>query len=131
MPDIRIHREHTLGLQKAREIAWQWADEVEARFGMSCAVNEGDFSDTVEFSRTGVSGELVVAGDHFDLRAKLGFLLGAFARTIEKEILQNLDDLLGQAGQAAKASKARPAAKAPAPKSAAARSPAAKRKPVR
>lgn len=116
MSEIRIHREHTLGLAKAREIAWKWAEEAESRFGMVCSVIEGDYSDTVEFRRTGVSGELIVAGDHFDLRAKLGFLLGAFAHTIEREILHNLDDLLGRAGAAARAAKsgARAAGKAPA-----------------
>ena len=32
MPDIRIHREHQLGLAKARKIAWQWAEDVEKKF---------------------------------------------------------------------------------------------------
>ena len=27
MPDIKIHRDHSLGLAKARKIAWQWAEE--------------------------------------------------------------------------------------------------------
>lgn len=112
MSDIRIHREHTLGLPKAREIAWQWAEEVQARFGMECSVIEGDFSDTVEFRRSGVTGELIVAADHFDLHARLGFLLGAFSRTIEREILQNLDALLGQAGKASKAAAAKGAGRA-------------------
>ena len=80
MPDIRIHRDHDLGLAKAREIAWQWAEEVEKKFDMACTVVEGKTHDTVEFTRTGVSGQLVVAADYFDLHAKLGFLLGAFAR---------------------------------------------------
>ena len=31
MADIHIHRDHTLGLTKARKIAWKWAEEVEAR----------------------------------------------------------------------------------------------------
>jgi putative polyhydroxyalkanoate system protein len=99
--EIRIHREHDLGLAKAREIAWQWAEEAEQKFGMACTVIEGEFGDTVEFSRSGVHGQLVVAPDHFDLQAKLGFLLGAFSRTIETEILKNLDDLLGK-GEAEK-----------------------------
>ena len=101
MPDIRIHREHSLGLAKAREIAWLWAEQVEQKFDMECSVLEGDYSDTVQFKRSGVSGELIVAADHFDLHAKLGFLLGAFAKTIETEILKNLDGLLGKAGAAA------------------------------
>ncbi|MBI5259687.1 MAG: polyhydroxyalkanoic acid system family protein [Burkholderiales bacterium] len=105
MPDIRIHREHQLGLAKARKIAWQWAEEVEEKFDMECTVIEGEYSDTVEFTRSGVNGTLTVAADHFDLHAKLGFLLGAFSKTIETEIENNLDKLLGKAGAAAPAKK--------------------------
>ena len=112
MPEIRIHREHSLGLAKARKIALQWAEEVEQKFDMDCTLIEGDFSDTVEFTRSGVSGTLVVAADHFDLQAKLGFLLGAFSRTIEAEILKNLDQLLAKSQPVASARKA--AAKKPA-----------------
>jgi putative polyhydroxyalkanoate system protein len=96
MPDIRIHREHALGLPKARKIAWQWAEEVEKKFDMACTVIEGETSDTVEFTRSGVNGRLIVAADHFDLEAKLGFLLGAFSKTIENEIEKNLDALLAK-----------------------------------
>ncbi len=102
MPDIRIHRKHSLGLAKARKIAWTWAEDVEKKFDMECTVLEGETSDTVEFKRSGVSGELIVAADHFDLNARLGMLLGAFAKTIEGEIERNLDGLLGKAGAAAK-----------------------------
>ena len=101
MPDIRIHRKHTLGLAKARKVAWAWAEDVEKKFDMECTVLEGDTSDTVEFKRSGVNGQLIVAADHFDLNAKLGLLLGAFAKTIEAEIERNLDGLLGKAGAAA------------------------------
>lgn len=96
MADIHIHREHHLGLAKARKIAWSWAEEVEQKFDMDCTVIEGAKQDTVSFKRTGVSGELTVAADHFELKAKLGFLLGAFAKTIEAEITKNLDALLSQ-----------------------------------
>ena len=96
MADINIHREHTLGLAKARKVAWQWAEDVEQKFGMECTVFEGQTSDTVQFTRAGVNGELIVAADHFDLKARLGFLLGAFSRTIEAEILNNLDALLAK-----------------------------------
>jgi putative polyhydroxyalkanoate system protein len=100
VPDIKIHREHSLGLARARKIAWQWAEEVEQKFDMACTVVEGEFSDTVEFTRAGVSGTLVVAADHFDLNAKLGFLLGAFSKTIEAEIEKNLDALLAGGSKA-------------------------------
>ncbi|OYV01644.1 MAG: polyhydroxyalkanoic acid synthase [Burkholderiales bacterium PBB5] len=113
MPDIRIHRAHTLGLAKAREVAWQWAEQAEQKFDMACTVLEGETSDTVEFTRSGVKGELIVAADHFDLHAQLGFLLGAFAKTIEAEIEKNLDGLL--AAQVAVTAPARKAARAAKP----------------
>jgi putative polyhydroxyalkanoate system protein len=96
MPDIRIHRKHTLGLAQARKIAWKWAEDVEKKFDMECSVLEGDDCDTVEFTRVGVDGRLVVAADRFELDAKLGFLLGAFSKTIEAEIEKNLDALLAK-----------------------------------
>lgn len=99
MSEIRIHRDHRLGLTRAREVAWQWAEQVEEQFDMDCTVLEGETSDTVEFTRAGVKGRLVVAADHFDLEARLGLLLGVFAKTIEGEIQQRLDALLGAAGQ--------------------------------
>ena len=71
---------------------------------------EGETSDTVEFERMGVKGQLLVAADHFDLEAKLGFLLGAFSKTIESEIERNLDELLA-AGKAKAAAKKAPKAK--------------------
>lgn len=122
MPDIHIHRKHQLGLPKAREIAWQWAEEVEQKFDMECTVLEGETSDTVSFKRIGVSGTLLVGHDSFELDAKLGFLLGAFSKTIEGEIERNLDQLLAAQSRPAKP-KAAPARKA------AAGSPAADKKP--
>ena len=94
MPDISIHRAHRLGLARAREVAWQWSEEVERKFDMECTVIEGETSDTVEFTRPGVRGTLLVVGNRFELQATLGFLLGAFSKTIEAEIERNLDDLL-------------------------------------
>ncbi|WP_310387904.1 polyhydroxyalkanoic acid system family protein [Roseateles sp.] len=94
MADILIHRDHELGLKRAREIAWAWAEQVESKFDMACTVLEGKTSDTVEFSRSGVKGQLIVAAKHFELSAKLGFLLGAFRGTIEGEIQKELDSLL-------------------------------------
>jgi putative polyhydroxyalkanoate system protein len=105
MPDIHIHRDHQLGLAKARKLAWQWAEQVEQKFDMECTVVEGETSDTVEFERSGVSGRLVVAADHFDLQARLGLLLGAFAKTIQAEVEKELDALL--AAPAARKKKAK------------------------
>ncbi len=109
MPDIKIHRDHSLGLTKARKVAWQWAEQAEQKFDMACTVIEGETSDTVEFTRSGVNGRLIVAADHFELDAKLGFLLGAFSKSIESEIEKNLDKLLAEGA----AVRAKPARKAP------------------
>ena len=100
MPDIHIHRTHALGLSKARKVALKCAEDVEKNFDMECTILEGKSSDTVEFTRAGVKGELIVAPDHFQLDAKLGFLLGAFSKTIESEIERNLDALLSQSAAA-------------------------------
>lgn len=105
MAEIRIHRDHDLGLKKAREIAWKWAEQVEEKFDMACTVHEGDDEDTVEFTRSGVKGELTVTASHFELVAQLGFLLGAFKATIEGEIQKELDALLAGSKKKAPAKK--------------------------
>jgi putative polyhydroxyalkanoate system protein len=102
MPDINIRRDHTLGLAKARKIALKWAEDAEKKFDMECTILEGESSDTVEFTRSGVKGQLLVSANHFELNAKLGFLLGAFSKTIESEIEKNLDALLEKTKPAAK-----------------------------
>ncbi len=94
MADLHILREHTLGLTEARKLAFQWAEHVEQEFGMSCTYEEGRTADEVCFTRSGVDGTLTVTRDKFELRARLGFLLGAFKDRIESEIVKNLDDLL-------------------------------------
>jgi putative polyhydroxyalkanoate system protein len=92
--DLHILREHTLGLTEARKIAFKWAEHAEEEFGMTCTYEEGVEADEVCFTRSGVSGNLAVSHDKFELSAKLGFLLGAFKGRIESEIVKNLDDLL-------------------------------------
>ncbi|MBA2964858.1 MULTISPECIES: polyhydroxyalkanoic acid system family protein [Ramlibacter] len=94
MPDIHIEREHALGLPTARQLAFQWAQQAEHKLAMACTYEEGKTSDLVSFTRSGVNGELRVTHDRFELRARLGFLLGAFKDRIEAEIVKNLDALL-------------------------------------
>ena len=100
MADLHIVRAHSLGLARAREIALQWAEEVEQKFGMECVYEEGGSADLVRFSRSGVRGELHVAKDRFELDAKLGFLLGTFKGRIESEITKLLDSHLPSATHA-------------------------------
>ena len=109
MAEIRIRREHRLGLAKARKTAWRWAELAEEKFGMECTVIEGAKSDVVEFTRSGVDGKLLVTGDAFELDAKLGFLLGAFRGKIESEIESYLDALMVE-GAKKPAARPKPAA---------------------
>jgi putative polyhydroxyalkanoate system protein len=97
MAEIRMRREHSFGLTKARKIAWEWAEQVERDFAMECTVIEGAQRDTVEFTRSGVSGALVVAADHFHLHVRLGLMMGLFAKQIQTEIEKTLEALLAKA----------------------------------
>lgn len=107
MAEIHIERDHGMGLVQARKTAFQWAEQAEEKFDMSCTYEEGATSDEVSFTRSGVSGTLKVTKDRFELDAKLGFLLSAFKDRIEGEIVKNLDALISKAPAARK----RPAAK--------------------
>jgi putative polyhydroxyalkanoate system protein len=91
---LHIIREHSLGLEQARKIAFAWAEQVEQEFGMDCVYEEDTDADVVNFTRSGVVGTLQVTGSKFELDARLGFLLGAFKDRIESEIVKNLDQLL-------------------------------------
>lgn len=103
MPDINVRRDHALGLARARKVAFKWAEHVEKQYEMDCTVLEGETSDTVQFKRAGVSGTMIVTADHFAINAKLGLLMGAFARQIEGEVCKQLDSALAK--EEAKAAK--------------------------
>lgn len=109
MPDIHLHRDHHLGLAKARKVAFSWAEKAEQELDMECTYEEGDASDTLHFSRAGVQGTLEVDAQRFELRAQLGFLLSAFKGRIEEEIGQRLDALLAPAAAAGKKASAKQA----------------------
>ena len=114
MADINITRQHGMTLAEARKAAFKWAEQAEEKFDMECTYEEGKTSDECSFTRSGVTGTLVVDKDTFELKAKLGFLLGAFKDRIESEIVKNLDALI--AGKAPSAKK--PASKKTASKKA-------------
>lgn len=96
MADIHIVREHELGLEQARKLAFRWAEVAEKKLEMDCTYEEGKTSDVLQFKRPGASGELKVTRDRFELDARLGLLLGVFKSKIEGEIVKNLDLLLAE-----------------------------------
>ncbi len=117
MADIHILRQHKLGLAQARVVAYRWAEQAEQKLQMQCTYEEGNTRDEVCFKRAGADGTLEVTKDKFELKAKLGFLLGAFKGRIESEIVKNLDGLLAEPAAApAKKSSAAKVAKKPAKK---------------
>jgi putative polyhydroxyalkanoate system protein len=95
MPELNIERTHTLGMTGARAVAERWREQAEQEWGMACESEPGESEDRMRFARSGVSGELTVSEDRFDLQIKLGFLLGAYSGKIEEKIKANLDELLG------------------------------------
>jgi putative polyhydroxyalkanoate system protein len=110
MADLQLHRDHTLGLARARKVALKWAEHIEEKLDMECTIVEGDDEDVLEFRRSGVDGRMVVAATFFDLEAKLGFLFKPFVGQIEAEVRKQLDEVLAK--ESVKAAKpARPAAK--------------------
>ena len=110
MSDLTLHRDHTLGLARARKVALKWAEDVEEKLAMECTIIEGDDEDVLEFRRSGVDGRMIVAATHFDLEARLGFLLRPFLGQIEAEVSKQLDEALAK--EAAKATKPARTAKA-------------------
>ena len=94
MAELTIQRDHQLGLDQARKLALAWTQQAERDFGLTCSHEQVEAGDQVLFGRTGVSGNLLVTEQRFELKLKLGFLLGAFKDQIEAEIQKNLNQLL-------------------------------------
>lgn len=95
MSNIRIHREHSLGLEKAREVAKKWQSDGEADLSLVCQYAQGSTEDVLSFKRSGIKGELKVTAHAFELNAKLGLLLAPFKDKLLAAANKNLDKLLG------------------------------------
>jgi putative polyhydroxyalkanoate system protein len=96
MADLKLHRDHDLGIARARKVAIKWAEYVEKKLEMECTLIEGDEHDVLEFARSGVDGRMIVAATYFDLEAKLGFMFRPFLGMIEAETSKQLDEVLAK-----------------------------------
>jgi putative polyhydroxyalkanoate system protein len=94
MANIHIQRPHSMPLKKARDAANDFAQRLNEKFELE---SEWD-GDTLNFSRSGVSGTLALTKSDITIDVKLGFLLSAFAGKMEGHISDNLDQLFGKAG---------------------------------
>jgi putative polyhydroxyalkanoate system protein len=86
MPDISITQTHSLSQTAARAAAQQVADKLAREYGLTCNW-EGD---VLRFARSGVEGALTLGERQAALRIKLGFLMSAFASTIEQKVAESM-----------------------------------------
>ncbi|KHA78789.1 polyhydroxyalkanoic acid system protein [Janthinobacterium lividum] len=86
MADINIVQQHKLTAEKAREAAQQVADKLAQEYDLACAWD----GDVLRFERSGVNGALTLEKEQAQLQIKLGFMLSAFASTIEGKIAEKM-----------------------------------------
>ncbi len=90
MANIRIKRNHTLGIDNAKveveKIAQALRSEIQADYKWS--------GNKLVFQRTGASGSIDVGADYIDLDIKLGMALSLLKGTIEESINSKLDTAL-------------------------------------
>lgn len=89
MPDIDIRRAHNLPLAAAREAADRLAADLGRKFGL-----KGDWEGNVlRFQRPGVAGSLAIDPKEIHLSVTLGLLLKAMKGSIERAVVQEMDEL--------------------------------------
>jgi putative polyhydroxyalkanoate system protein len=92
MSQIVVRRPHSLPLPEARALAESLARRLREDFG-------GAYTwagDTLSFRRPGVTGEVAVRPDRFELTVDIGLLLLPFHARIEREIQTFCDEQLGR-----------------------------------
>jgi putative polyhydroxyalkanoate system protein len=93
MATIAIAKKHELSHAKAKEAAKKIADDLAKRFDLNWEWN----GDSIEFERSGVSGELHVGKADVRLDCQLGFLLSMLKPTIEDAVNRDFDKYFGKA----------------------------------
>jgi putative polyhydroxyalkanoate system protein len=82
MADISIIQTHKLTHKKAKAAAQKIADQMAEEYDIASEW-EGE---VLQFKRSGVSGSLTLSEKDATLEINLGFLLKAFASTIEEKV---------------------------------------------
>jgi putative polyhydroxyalkanoate system protein len=86
MADISIVQEHGLSPEMARAAAQKVSERMAAEYGLACRW-EGA---VLRFERSGLQGTLTLEAQRAAMRIQLGFLMGAFASTIEAKVAENM-----------------------------------------
>lgn len=88
MPSIDIHRAHHLPLAEVRAIV----EQVAARMREKFAITSDWQGDALQFSRSGVKGQIAVGASDVRVHAELGMLLAPLKGMVEEEIRRKLDE---------------------------------------
>ena len=86
LADISIIQSHSLSMDAARSAAQTVADQMVADYDMVAEWS----GNVLSFTRSGVSGTLVIAETEARLEITLGFMLKAFAAKIEEQVAKNM-----------------------------------------
>lgn len=87
MPSIDIVQPHNKSMKDAKAAVDRVAEKIGERFQVDC----GWKGNTLEFTRSGVNGEIRLDKDEVHVVVNLGFLLGALKGPIESEIHRVLE----------------------------------------
>ena len=88
MSRIDIRHPHALPKAKAKKAIDEVAKKLAERFQMECAWD----GDILNFTRSGVDGQIELGKDDLHVHAKLGFLTAMFKDPIENEIKRVLKE---------------------------------------
>lgn len=91
MATIRMHRNHKLGIAKAKKSIDKIAKGIGERFDIEASWDRN----TLVFERTGVEGEIAVTAESVSVHANISFLLLPIKGAIEQEIRRYLDQEFG------------------------------------
>ena len=82
MADIRVERRHTIGKEAAKAAAVRIAERMQEKAQVKYQVK----GDTIEFSRTGAHGRIVVGEDTVSAEVTLGLLMKPMRGLVEQKI---------------------------------------------
>jgi len=91
MPHIDIRRKHGQSIPQAKAAVNKTAAAIGKKFDIQSTWS----GNTLNFTRSGVSGTIKVTAAEVHVSAELGFLLGMLKPAIEREIEQQLDKQFG------------------------------------
>ena len=91
MSQIHVSKKHHLGQKEARKTAEKLAKKLAKEYNAKYAWK----GDDLEFTSTGVNGQLHIKDDEVEIDMKLGLVMRPFKSRIEKGLRAELDAILG------------------------------------